>query len=113
MAILASRPPETWTSGPIGNARRDRGRAAAVRDERDDDAAAVRRPVDAAENGVDDGRRQGLGRAGRDVDHPELDAAVDVAEEGDRPPVGRPGGEGELDTRRAGRPCAPGPSSCP
>ena len=83
--------------GADGDARRDRGRAAVFRDERNDDAAAVGGPFDAAEDGVDDGGRQGLGGRRRDVDRPELDAAVDVAEQGDRPSVGRPGREGELD----------------
>ena len=48
--------------GADGDARRDGGRAAALRDERDDDAAAVRRPFDPAEDGVDGGRRQRPGR---------------------------------------------------
>ncbi len=76
---------------PDRDARRDGGRAAAVGDEVDDQAPAVRHPVHAPEHGVDDGRGQGLGGGRLDVDGPELDAAFDVAQQGDARPVGRPG----------------------
>jgi hypothetical protein len=84
--------------GADGNSRRDRGRAAAVGDELDEEPPAVGEPVGPAEDGVDGGRGQGPGRSGRDVDGPELDAVIDITEEGYGPAVGRPGGEGELDT---------------